>query len=332
LDSAANLIGPCPAESIACGAGIDPAFGAAFAGINPFYGQNAMLFPVGRSVYNGLQVSLKERVVNPMPGMKNLNLQVSYALSRFKTMAADQDFIELSFDQANATRYFGPASFDRTHQLAFGAVMEISRGPIVSFAAHFNTALPATPILEDQFRAGEIFHTDLTGDGTAGDIITGANIGSFGRDIKVADLNKVINSFNSNFAGKLTPAGQALVDAGLFTQSQLVSLGAVIDTVANAPAGQKGLGPLRALDFKLSWPLKIWESLRIEPGVSFYNIFNFANFDASPATRLDGTLSGQPGSINGTTSNDDRLRAGLGSGVFAAGAPRAIEFGLRLTF
>jgi len=109
-------------------------------------------------------------------------------------------------------------------------------------------------------------------------------------------------------------------------------LGAVIDSVADAPSGQKGLGPLRVLDFRLSWPVKIWESLRIEPSVAFYNVFNFANFDASPATRLDGTLSGQPGSINGTTSNNDRLRAGLGSGVFAVGAPRAMEFGLRLIF
>ena len=55
--------------------------GAAFAGINPFYGQNTMYFPVGRSVYNALQVSLRQRVTsNPfgvMPFVHGINFQFS---------------------------------------------------------------------------------------------------------------------------------------------------------------------------------------------------------------------------------------------------------------
>jgi hypothetical protein len=59
---------------------------------------------------------------------------------------------------------------------------------------------------------------------------------------------------------------------------------------------------------------------------------NFANFDGS-ANPLSGALSGIPGSVNGTSGrqpNSNRL--GLGSGVFALGAPRAMEFSLKVSF
>jgi hypothetical protein len=56
---------------------------AAFPGINQSVGTNQMLFPIGRSVYNGLQMSLRQNVSNPLPGIRYLNLQVSYAFSRY---------------------------------------------------------------------------------------------------------------------------------------------------------------------------------------------------------------------------------------------------------
>ena len=65
---------------------------AAFPGVNSNLGQNEMLSPIGHSTYNGLDVSLKQQVKNPMPGVKGLNLQVSYSLSRLDSMATDQDF------------------------------------------------------------------------------------------------------------------------------------------------------------------------------------------------------------------------------------------------
>jgi hypothetical protein len=48
---------------------------------------------------------------------------------------------------------------------------------------------------------------------------------------------------------------------------------------------------------------------------------------------IGGLLTGAPGSVNGTTAAD-RIdnRVGLGTGVFALGAPRAIEVGLRIDF
>ena len=92
-----------------CGGGACP--NAAFAGINPNVGTNQMLFPIGRSVYNGLQMSLKQDVHNPFPGVKYLNLQVSYSLSRYVSTARDSDFINFPQDNANPLKYVGPTAW-----------------------------------------------------------------------------------------------------------------------------------------------------------------------------------------------------------------------------
>ena len=48
---------------------------------------------------------------------------------------------------------------------------------------------------------------------------------------------------------------------------------------------------------------------------------------------LNGLLTGAAGQINGTTSNEHNItRVGIGTGVYSLGAPRQIEFGLRLAF
>ncbi|MDT8069817.1 MAG: hypothetical protein ROO76_16770 [Terriglobia bacterium] len=85
-------------------------------------------------------------------------------------------------------------------------------------------------------------------------------------------------------------------------------------------------------DVKLAVPIKFNERVKLEPSINVYNLFNFANFANSPNTLVSGILSGDAGAANGTTYGDQANRAGLGSGVFQLGAPRQMEFGLRLTF
>ncbi len=332
LDSGITYLGGQPAEAF----GLDPSQGAAFAGVNPFYGQNTMYFPVGRSVYNALQVSLRQRLAsNPfgmMPFIHGMNFQFSYSLSRFNSMTGDQDFLNTAFDQANPTRFFGPTSFDRTHQFSFGTILNLPANVMVSFIGHFNSPLPTTLLVEDQGRAGEIFHTDFTGDGITQDPLPGTNIGSYGRSISGNGLGQAISNYNTNSANKLTPAGQALVSAGLFTQSQLVGLGAVTDTLAPAQTGTLYANDwLRAFDMRFAMPISIREKVKLEPSISIFNIFNFANFAISPDTRVNGILSAS--TPNGTTYSDmESIRAGLGSGTFSLGAPRQLEYGLRITF
>jgi hypothetical protein len=208
----------------------------------------------------------------------------------------------------------------------------------VSFISHIYTALPANMTIPSVGIGGEIFKTDLDGDGWEGDIVPATNIGSFGRGVTAQSINNVINGYNSTAAGRLTPAGQALVGAGLFAPSQLISLGAVAPAIPAAPADQVNLDSLLVFDLRFGWVLKpqrwlgfLPESFTLEPTVAVFNLFNFANYDG-PNQRLSGSLNGEPGSINGTTQALRANRNGLGSGVFALGAPRQFEFGVKVTF
>jgi len=99
-----------------------------------------------------------------------------------------------------------------------------------------------------------------------------------------------------------------------------------------APNGQVDLAWLRAFDLKLSRRRVFREKLSVEPGVGVYNLFNFANFDL-PGNTTTGLLLGSAGSVNGTTYLEHNInRVGVGSGVFALGSPRQLEFGLSINF
>jgi hypothetical protein len=315
---------------------------AAFPGVNPNFGANQMLTPIGRSVYNGLQASLKQNFRNPFRGLKYLNLQVSYSFSKYVSTARDNDFINFSTDNSQPSRYIGPNGLDRTHQLSFGGYAEVPGNLRFSVISHFYSPLASNVLLPVTGAPGGIFVSDVTGDGTGdgsgasnggnGDLLPGTNIGGFGRDFGVSGLNKLITNYNNTMVGQATPAGQQLINNGLFTLSQLQALGGVMQPIPLAPPGAVGQSWLRAFDLGLSWGYKIKERVEIRPGVTAFNIFNFANFDG-PAAPFSPTLDGSPGSPNGTTNPQPaNLRLGLGSGVFAVGSPRVVEFQLKLTF
>ncbi len=123
-----------------------------------------------------------------------------------------------------------------------------------------------------------------------------------------------------------------LIQNGLMTAAQLVSLGAVAPTVPLAPPDQVNLAWLRTMDMTLAWTYTIKERFTIKPSVGFFNIANFANFDL-PESMLSGLLSGGTGSINGTDYSGQFVnRVGVGTGVYSLGSPRQIEFSLKLTF
>ena len=343
LDSGYKLCSGIP-----CGLQGLPA--AAFPGINSSLGGNEMLFPIGRSVYNGLQTTLKQDLSNPVRGIKHLNLQVSYSWSRYVATARDNDFSTAATDFADPTRYIGPTGLDRTHQFSFGGYMDLPAGFQLGFGGHFDSPLADNVTLPVSGLAGGIFQTDLTGDGTGdgatannrgvGDLLPGTNLGDFGRTFGVNGLNQLISKFNATMVGQATPAGQVLINNGLFTLSQLQSLGGVIaggTPLSVAPAGAIGQTWLKTFDLSLNWHYRIKDRVQLQPGVSFFNVFNFSNFDG-PAVPFGNILNGQVGSPNGTTSAQlhggagNFLRLGLGSGVNALGAPRALEFQLKLTF
>ena len=143
-------------------------------------------------------------------------------------------------------------------------------------------------------------------------------------------MNAYITNFNKTMAGTLTPAGQTLVAAGLFTRQQLVTLGAVVPSIQAPPSNNAGNGHYKDVGTILSWPFKFREHVTILPSVSFFNIFNFKNF--GPLGNLSGGDGAINGTVAGTNTSSNTVRIGRGTGVFAVGAPRETEFGLRIDF
>lgn len=342
LDSGTNVCGGGALAAGACNPGtgdIIPAFG----GINPELGVNAMLFPAGRSVYNAFETSLRANVARPFTGVRALNWQFSYALSRYVGSALDSDFINTAIDNNHPTGSLGPNGLDRTHQFSWGGTFDLPGSFRFSAVGHVYSPLPLSLTLPAPGPGG-IFQSDVTGDGSGdgsgiyavGDLVPGTKIGAFGRDIKTGDLGAFITKYNSTSAGQPTPAGQVLISNGLMTLAQLQALGGVMPALQMPPSGQVGMGWLKTFDFKVAYPKRIGETFSIEPSVSVFNAFNNANFDA-PGNTMSGVLALQgdtttTGTANTTTRATRTSRVIPGSGVFDLGAPRVFEFGLKFQF
>jgi hypothetical protein len=324
----------------------------AFPGTNPVSGNTGavgaldMLFPSGRSVYNGLQMKLVQRVEHPVRGVKTANFQFSYALSKFVSQVQDQDFVTVVQDNDNATKFTGPYGLDRTHQFSFGGTFDLPWFTRLSLIGHFYSPLPQNLQLPELTAGGEIFATDYLGaglgSGSAPEPVPGTNVGSFMRGVDVGNLQSVINNYNTKFAGTLTPAGQAVVSSGVMTNADMAALGWVMPSLANVAPGALNFPWLKSFDFKAAWDIKVMERLRIEPSVSIFNLFNFAN-SFLPGNLPAGTGVLFPGGANNTLASFapggvtagsalTPFRATFQSGTYALGAPRQFEFGLKVTF
>jgi hypothetical protein len=309
---------------------------SAFPGMNPNFNGITLLTTSGFSNYNGLHVNLRGRLPSAGRILRNPQLVVSYALSRLEGTAEDQAIINLTdrINNDDPAGFRGPTSYDRKHILSVGGLFTIPGGVQINSLWKAFSALPLTVFVPQIAGGGaEIFHTDFNGDGTAPDVLPGTNRGSYGRSLGcgASAINRAIDRYNSTQAGNLTPAGQALVDAGLFRRDQLVQLGAVSPTLARAPAGQVCLDSFLTTDVRVSRPFKFRsERITIEPAFEWFNLFNVANYDL-PDNKLNGALDTAVGSVNGTIASNRPNRAG-GTGSFVLGAPRAWQLGIRVSF
>jgi hypothetical protein len=329
----------------------------AFGGKVPTQTVTMFLQPIGRTVYNALQVKLTQNAQSPMRWIQSLNFQASYSLSNFSSVGgaqvtgtaadSDQDFVLRAADYNQPSRYYGPSVLDRTHQISFGGFAGLPFGLQIGFIAHFYSPLSSAIVAPNLGNPGEIFRTDFTGDGTIGDPIPGTHFGEFNREVSASNLNSLISAYNQTYGNNPTPAGQVLIQNGLMTLSQLQALGGVAPHIClappaiddnpscspNSPGGQVGFSWLRAFDLKLGWQYRVKENFTIEPNVAFYNLFNFSNFNLPPNTMTGILFGAGNGSINGTTRIDNQaFRVGNGTGVYSLGSYRQIEFGMRLIF
>ncbi len=358
-DYVANGLGtPIDFGSSCTPTSLNPGGGCAFGGINPLYGQMLFLEPISRSVYSGLQMKLVQNLVKPARGIKNANFQVSYSLSRFVSPLAfagntppsnpvganDQDFVLQAADNDNPLKFTGPSVLDRAHQISFGGTFELPFGFRAGMVGHFYSPLSSPAIVGSNGTGGQIFQTDFSGSGFISQPLPGTKNGAFGRDFGVNGLNSAISRYNTTTAGQTTPAGQVLVNNQLFSATQLAQLGAVAPTITNLAAPDQLTFPwVKAFDFRLSWSHTFYERLKIEPSVGVFNLFNFASFNQPPGAMSGWLTAG--GSINSVHSQiqcpvgvcetgpeSNVFRTGNGTGVFGQGTPRAMEFGLRVTF
>ena len=328
--------------------GRDPATtGAAFAGANPLLGEGGFLTPVGRSGYDALQLVYKQVQTKPVYFIQSSNFQVSYTLSRIVTSSAggsDQFFSSASWDNDNPTQYIGRAGLDHTNELSFGGSFTVKYGPQIGLIGHFYSAPPTTLTLDSGATgAGAIFFSDVTGDGTTGDILPGTNPGSYMHRVNGGNVKNVINAFNATRAGTLTPAGAAVANSGVLTAGQLMALGGAVRQISNVPTSNGISNPaFRSVDINASYPIRLnflREGMSLEPAIAFYNVFNLANYGTSSGQLLNvsdagGTTNGQFGYVTGINSYDalNSSRVERGSGTFDQGGPRTTEFQLKLNF
>ena len=243
IDNFANygVSGACP--------GFD---GCAFGGKNINFRQMGVLEPVGVSRYQALQAQLTGKLGTLGP-FRNVTANLSYALSRFNSSAVDQDFLSASINNDVPTQYYGPAGEDRLHQLGVSLIMDLPVHFQLATTSYFRSNGPSNPGLSPTERHADIFTSDLNGDGTTGDPLPGANRGSFDRSFGVTGLNKLIAKYNATVAGTLTPAGQALVNAGLFSVRPARSFGCRGSVRGPNSAGQKDNPLFYTTDIRLSW-------------------------------------------------------------------------------
>jgi hypothetical protein len=324
----------------------------AFGGRNPLVGSGTFQFPSGRAGYDALQFNFRQQATHPAPGILESNFEASYSFSRQvsttagaattgATAGSDSFFTPSAWDYNQPTRFIGPGDLDRTHIFSFGGSALLKYGPRVGLIGHIYSS-PAGNITLDQTTngaAGQIFQTDWTGDGRIGDVVPGTNPGAFMRQYTNKNLSRLINTYNSQSAGKLTPAGQVVVGSGLITAAQMQALGGVMQPIAQPSGASIRNYPFRTLDVNFSYPIKlrfISEAATLEPAVAMYNVANFGNYSTSniDSELLIAPTSSDTNYLNGPYNFGvkDQNRITRGAGTFDQGDARSTEFQLKLTF
>jgi hypothetical protein len=330
----------------------------AFPGLHPNLGVNIMNFPYGRSVFNAFDLSLKQQIVNFAPGISHAYLQLAYSRSKYVSQSDDSGLASVASDYFSPDHFTGPSDLDRKNQFSLGGYFDLPRSLHLGLMGHFASPMPVTLRLQQNAGAAEVLVTDWTGDGSTGDIVEGTNIGSYMRSINPSGLRTFIQNYNLNVAGTATPAGTALVTAGVFCgptnvsckTNELQEMGALLQPLAAPVQNAVGLSWLKTFDLRVSWQHTFMDRVTVEPSVGAFNLFNLANFGlpgytqsgllnfgigsvSQPATALQpqGTVGGASANANDPVVGRIN-RASLQSGMGATGAPRALEWGLKITF
>jgi hypothetical protein len=206
--------------------------------------------------------------------------------------------------------------------------------------AHFYSPLASPVIIGDTGSGGQIFQTDFTGSGSyQRSCCPARSNGSYDAQVRLERIKQRDQQLQQHRrqSSDSRRSGSSSATASL-TLRQLQEIGAVAPTVSDRTANNQLTGLPLAQGDSISGSTgntRSWSACRFEPSVGFFNVFNFANFNLPPGVRLRvGSMKVRPPStaFKKTTSDATTFRVGAGTGVFGLGAPRAIEWGLKVTF
>jgi Carboxypeptidase regulatory-like domain len=233
---------------------------------------------IGGGTYRGLLVRAEKRFSH------GWQLLGSYAYS-----SSEGNGFNTGFNNDDPLSNYGPLNTDYRHILSVSGLVQLPKQFQLGFFITYVSRPPFSVFLSG---------LDFNGDGTTDDLLPGSKVNEFNRGLGKADLQRLVNDFNQNYAGKVDAHG---------TPIPLVTL----------PAHFEFGDPLVTQDLRLSRTFSLRERLQLEMIGEVFNLLNIAN------------LSGRSGDLLSPGFGQPRSRV---TQVFGSGGPRAFQLAARISF
>ena len=233
---------------------------------------------IGTGNYRGLLLRAGKRL------SQGWQLLGSYAYA-----SSEGNGFDRGFNNDDPLTNYGPLNTDYRHILSVSSLVQLPKQlQLGTFATYVSR--PPFSVFLDGF--------DFNGDGTSGDLLPGTTVNEFNRGLGKADLRRLVDLFNTTYAGKMDSHG-ALIP--------LLTL----------PAHFAFGDPLITQDLRLSRNFALGEHIRMTLIGEAFNLFNIAN------------LSGRSGNLVSRGFGQPKSRV---TQVFGSGGPRAFQLAARISF
>jgi hypothetical protein len=245
-----------------------------------------MLFDTtsGHAQYRGLLVRLQSRA------FRQGQFLLSYALG--SDTGTNGTAPGAGFDLDHWSQNNGPLPTDFRHVVNGYGNVNLPWGLVTAFNISAHSPPPFSVYVGGM---------DFNGDGTANDLLPGSTVGAFGGRLGKADLMRLVDAYNRDFAGRKFPVGGAPTTAPTLTLPSSYGFGDSFVTV----------------DLRLSKQVRLG-SMHLELIGEVFNLFNTANLTGFNGDLANPSTFGQP--------------TGRSSPVFGSGGPRAAQLAARVSF
>ena len=246
----------------------------------------------GRARYRGLLLRVEKRLSG------RGQLLASYALSSFVgTNGTGTGSSEnpggrvFGFNNDNWLENYGPLPTEQRHAVNVSGTVML---PLAFTLAVSLSAASAPPF------APYVGNLDFNGDGTVNDLLPGTTINQFGRELGKSDLIRLVDQYNEQIAGTLTPTGQTAPKLQL-------------------PTSFSFNDSFFTQDLRLTRRFRLGSAgHRAALVVDVFNLFNTSNVVTVGSDLTQPAFFGQPAERVGQ--------------LFGSGGTRALQLGLRFDF